>query len=176
MNSEKRSQNQNVRKHQGIEPSEKVMTNPVIEAINARSWKIMMALSIVFIVFSLFLISQGNNILSRAFELAGSTQATADIEKSALDFLNMSMLKPVWEGIWMGAFGLLVALGLKEKKKYAWTLGMLWGIMMLGNATIQGGYEMLILGWSSVCPQTYMFLFLGIVALTSLSVTRKELS
>ena len=141
-----------------------------------HAWKIMMALSIVFIVFSLFLLSQGDNILSRAFELAGSTQATADIEKSALDFLNMSMLKPLWEGIWMGAFGLLIALGLKEKKKYAWTLGMLWGIMMLGNAAIQGGYEMLILGWSSVCPQTYMFLLLGIVALASLSVTRKEFS
>lgn len=141
-----------------------------------HAWKIMMALSIIFIVWSLFLMSQGDNILPRALELAGSSQSTGDIEKSALDFLNMSMLKPLWEGMWMGLFGLVIAFGLKGKKKYASTLGMLWGIMMVGNAAIQGGYEMLILGWSSVCPQTYAFLLFGVVALASLSVTRKEFS
>lgn len=139
-------------------------------------WKIMMVLSIIFVIWSLFLMSQGDNIMPTGFELAGSTQATEDIEKSALDFLNMSMLKPLWEGMWMGIFGLVIALGLKGKNKYAWTLGMLWGIMMIGNAAIQGGYEVLILGWSSVCPQTYAFLLLGIVALTSLSVPRKGFS
>ena len=90
----------------------------------------------------------------------------------------MSMLKPLWEGVWMGILGIVIALGLKKEvpeiQKYAWTLGLIWGIMMLSNAVIQGGYEILILGWSMVCVQTFSFLFLGVVALVSLLITRKE--
>ena len=88
----------------------------------------------------------------------------------------MSMLKPLWEGIWMGIFGLFIAYGLKKKLKYAWILGMIWGIMMITNAAIQGGYEVLILGWSNVCPQTFVFLILGLIALPSLLIVRKEFS
>jgi len=103
---------------------------------------------------------------------------TEDIEGKALAFINMSMLKPLWEGIWMGVFGIIIALGLKkevpEVQKYAWTLGLVWGIMMLSNAVIQGGYEILILGWSMVCVQTFSFLFLGMVALVSLLIAKKE--
>ena len=120
--------------------------------------------------------SQGDKILPRALELAGSSQSTGDIEKSALNFLNMSMLKPLWEGMWMGLFGLVIALGLKGKEKYALTLGILWGIVMVGNAAMQGGYEVLILGWSSVCPQTYDFLLFGIATLSVLLVARKDFS
>jgi cell division protein FtsX len=90
--------------------------------------------------------------------------------------MNMTMLKPLWEGIWMGIFGLFFAFGLKKREKYAWTLSLFWGIMMITNAAIQGGYEIFILGWSKVCLQTYMFLMLGVIALVSLLITRKEFS
>jgi len=143
---------------------------------NKHVWKIMMALSIIFIIWTLFVISRGDEILPTAFKLAGSSQLTEDLEKSALEFMNMSMLKPLWEEIWIGIFGLFIAFGLKRKKKYAWTLGFFWGIMMITNAAIQGGYEVLILGWSKVCLQTYMFLFPGIIALVSLLIIRKEFS
>jgi hypothetical protein len=137
-------------------------------------WKIMMGLSIIYIIWTLFILSQGAEILPTAFKLAGSPQLTKDIEKSALDFMNMSMLKPLWEGLWAGFFGLFIAFKLKAKKKYAWLLGVFWGMMMITNAVIQGGYEILILGWSKVCLQTYMFLFLGTVALGSLLITKKD--
>jgi hypothetical protein len=145
-----------------------------LDNLNQHVWKIMMVLSIIYIVWTLFIMSQGSKILPTAFKLAGSPQLTEDIEKSALDFMNMSMLKPLWEGLWAGIFGLFIALKLKEKKKYAWTLGVFWGIMMITNAIIQGGYEILILGWSNVCLQTYMFLFLGLIALGSLLTSRKS--
>jgi hypothetical protein len=57
-------------------------------------WKIMMALSIIFICWILFMMSRGDEILPTAFKLAGSPQLTEDIEKKALDFMNMTMLKP----------------------------------------------------------------------------------
>jgi hypothetical protein len=141
-----------------------------------KVWIIMLILSLVFIAVTLFIMSNGNNILPTAFEIAGSDQATEDIEDKALNFMNMSMLKPLWEGIWMGIFGLLIAYGLKKKEKFAWTLGMFWGIMMISNAAAQGGYEMIILGWSNVCPQTFLFLILGLIAIPSLIITRKQFS
>jgi len=148
------------------------MTNE--KGFNKNVWKIMMILSIIFIVWTLFVISRGDEILPTAFKLAGSSQLTEDIEKSALGFMDMTMLKPLWEEIWIGIFGLFLAFGLKKKKKWAWTMGIFWGIMMITNAAIQGGYEVFILGWSKVCLQTYMFLLLGIIALTSLLITRKN--
>ncbi len=139
-------------------------------------WLMMMVLSVIFIVWTLFVISRGTEILPTAFKLAGSSQLTEDFEKSALEFINMSMLKPLWEEIWIGIFGLLIAFGLKRMKKYAWTLGLFWGIMMITNGAIQGGYELFILGWSKVCLQTYIFLLLGGVALAGLLTARKGFS
>ncbi len=139
-------------------------------------WKIMMVLSIIFIIWTFFAISRGSGILPTAFRLAGSSQSTDDIEKSALKFMDMTMLKPLWEEIWIGIFGLFLAFGLRNNRKWAWTMGIFWGIMMISNAAIQGGYEVLALGWSKPCLQTYTFLFVGIIASTSLLVARKRFS
>ena len=156
----------------------KEMVNKIAEerGFKKNVWIVIMILSIVFIVMSLFIMSNGENVLKTGLELAGSSQDTADIEENALSFINMSMLKPLWEGIWMGIFGLLIAFGLKKKINFAWMLGIVWGIMWLVNAAIQTGYEMLILGWSSPCVQTYLFLILGLIALPSLLIFREEFS
>ncbi len=146
------------------------------KGFNKHVWKIMMILCIIFIIWTLFVMSRGNEILPTAFKLAGSSQLTEDIEKHALEFMNMTMIKPLWEEIWIGIFGLFIAFGLKKKKKYAWTLGIFWGIMMITNAAIQGGYEIFVLGWSKVCLQTYIFLLLGVIALVSILISKKEFS
>lgn len=139
-------------------------------------WKIMIVLSVFLILWTIFMMSRGDEILPTAFRLAGSSQSPEDIEKRALEFMNMTMLKPLWENIWIGIFGLLFGFGVKEKKRYAWILGVLWGIMLITNAAIQGGYELLILRWSNVCLQTIMFLVPGIIALVSLLIARREFS
>ena len=148
----------------------------MIEEKKSKVWVTMLVISILFIVWVLFMMSGGDGILPKAFELAGSPQLTSDIEGKALAFMNMTMLKPLWEEIWIGILGLFIAFGLKKKEKYAWTLGIFWGIMMIYNAVIQGGYELFILGWSKVCLQTYSFLLLGLIALISLSLAKKEFS
>ena len=139
-------------------------------------WVIMVILSIIFIIATLFILSQGTGVLPRGLELAGSTQVLEDIEKKALGFITMSMLKPLWEEIWLGIFGLFFAFGLKQKMKYAWTLSFFWGVMLIINAAIQGGYEVIILKWSNACVQTYIFLIIGVIALVSLLIARKEYS
>ena len=139
-------------------------------------WVVMVILSSIFIIFAIFIFSQGDGVFPRALQLAGSTQAIEDIEEKALGFINMSMLKPLWEEIWIGVFGLLFASGLKRKMKYAWTLSLLWGVMLIANAAIQGGYEVIILKWSNACVQTYIFLILGIIAVVSLLFARRGYS
>jgi len=137
-------------------------------------WIMMLVLSMIFIAVTLFIMSQANNIFPTGLKLAGSSQKTKDIDNDALAFINMSMLKPLWEGIWMGIFGLFFAFGLKKKDIYACRLSIIWGIMMITNGVIQGGYEILILGWSFVCMQTIVFLILGVTALASLLIAKKE--
>jgi hypothetical protein len=150
---------------------EKTMTEE--RGFNKYVWMIMLAVSIIFLIWTIFVITRGSEIFPTALDLAGSSQSTADIETKALKFIDMSMLKPLWEEIWIGIFGIFIAVGLKKKMKYAWTLGIFWGIMMIVNAVIQGGYELIILDWSNVCAQTYIFLVLGIIALVTLIVSRK---
>ena len=145
------------------------------KGFNKYVWLIMMILSLLFIGWTLFAISNGDKILVNGLkQWAGSSLEVGNLEEAALGFLNMSMVKPLWEEIWIGILGLFCALGLRQKKKYAWILGIFWSVMMLTNGAIQGGYELFILDWSSPCAQTYIFLVLGVIALATLLVARKK--
>jgi hypothetical protein len=142
---------------------------------NRYVWVIMMVLSILLLLWTvpLLLLSGGTAILEQGLDLAGSPLVVRDLDEAALGYMNMAMLKPLWEEIWIGILGIYCALGLRQKKKHAWTLGLFWGIMLITNAVIQGVYELIILDWSNACLQTYLFLLLGVVAVVSLLVTRR---
>jgi hypothetical protein len=138
-------------------------------------WVIMMVLPLMFLAWNLLVLSfSRDTTLEDALRLAGSSFVVEDIDEAGLGFLNMAMLKPLWEEIWIGIFGIYCALGLKQNKKHVWTLGLFWGIMMITNAAIQGGYEILILKWPYACPPSYFNLLLGTIAVASLLITRKK--
>jgi hypothetical protein len=140
-------------------------------------WWIMLVLSCLFLAFTVFAITSGEKVLENGLkQFAGSSFDLANLDEAAHGFLTMSMIKPLWEELWIGILGIFFALGLKQKMKYAFRLSIVWSIMMLANGIVQGGYEMFILGWSAPCAQTYIFLFLGIIALVSLLVARKGFS
>ena len=141
-----------------------------------KVWLIMLILSALFLLWTipLLLLSGGQVIFEEGLKYAGSSFNIGDLDEGALGYINMSMLKPLWEEIWIGILGIYCALGLKQGKGYAWNLGLMWGIMLIINAAIQGVYEVVLLDWSSACLQTYLFLVLGIVAVTSLLITRKS--
>ena len=133
-----------------------------------------MILSCLFIAFTVFAISNGDSVLENGLkQFARSSFDLTELDDAAHGFLTMAMIKPLWEELWIGILGIFFALGLKQKMKYALKLSLVWSIMMLANGIVQGGYEMLILGWSAPCAQTYIFLILGIIALVSLLVARK---
>lgn len=140
-------------------------------------WLVILILSCLFLGWTIFTISEGNTILENGIKMwAGSSFDLGTVEAKALGFMNMAMIKPLWEELWIGIIGIFCALGLKQKIKFAWILGVIWGAMMLTNGLTQGGYEMFILNWSMPCPQTYIFLVFGIIALVSLLVARKGFS
>ncbi|UCH13869.1 MAG: hypothetical protein JSV22_12275 [Bacteroidales bacterium] len=141
---------------------------------SSKVWLIMMIISSLFIVLTIFILCNGANVLARGLELAGSSMLIENVEEKALGFINMSMYKPLWEEIWLGIFGIVFAIGLRRGMKYAHTLGIIWGLMLVINAIIQGAYEIIILKWSNACLQTYVFLVLGIIPLISLLITRKK--
>ena len=60
---------------------------------------IMLVLSILFLMWTLplLLLSGGSVILEQGLKLAGSSLAIGDIDKAARGYLNMAMLKPLWE-------------------------------------------------------------------------------
>jgi hypothetical protein len=135
----------------------------------------MMALSVVFLLVTLplLLLSGGTVIIEQGLKYAGSEFVVGDVEPAALGYFNMSMLKPLWEELWIGILGVFLALQLRQGKGFAWTLSLFWGIMLITNAVIQGTYEIVILDWSQACMQTYLFLALGVVAVGSQVIARK---
>jgi len=143
----------------------------------ARSWAwiVLLVLSLLFLLWTLLvLILSRDSVLEESLALARSPLETEELDEATLGFLRMAMLKPLWEEVWIGILGIASALGLRRHKKYAWTLGLVWGIMLITNGVIQGGYELLILKWPYACMQTYMFLLLGAIAVVSLLVTRRR--
>ena len=140
-------------------------------------WLVMLVVSILFIGWTAFTIINGNTILENGVKMwARSSFDVKTIEERALGFMNLSMVKPLWEELWIGIIGIFCAVGLKRKMKYAWILGIIWSAMMLANGVVQGLYEVVILNWSMACPQTYIFLVFGIITLVSLLVAKKGFS
>ena len=140
-------------------------------------WLVLFIVSVLFVCWTVFTISNGNTILENGVRLwARSSFDVNSIEEKALGFMNMAMVKPLWEEIWVGIIGIVCALGIRQGIRFAWILGTIWGAMLLANGIVQGLYEVVILNWSMACPQTYIFLVLGLVTLISLLVRRKRFS
>ncbi len=138
-------------------------------------WIVIMALSILFLLWTvpLLLLSGGTVIIEHGLKYAGSQFDVRTIEPAALGYFNLSMLKPLWEELWIGILGIYLAIELRRGRRFAWALGLFWGIMLIANAIIQGTYELAILNWPGPCLQTYLFLFLGVIAAGVLLIGRR---
>lgn len=145
---------------------------------NRVGWIVMLILSILFLVWTipLLTLSGGQIIFEQGLKYADSPFNVASLDPAALGYINLSMLKPLWEEIWIGIFGIYCAFSLKANRKHARLLSFAWGIMLITNAAIQGVYEVVFLDWSSACLQTYLFLALGTIAIVSLLLTRVQFS
>ncbi len=140
-------------------------------------WWVVMIVSGAFLAFNVLAMSNPGAVLETALsEYADSSFNLSLLDEDTRAFLDMAMIKPLWEGLWAVVFGVFIALKLRQMKRYAWILGVMWSGMILAYGVIQAGYEMVILGWASPCFQSYLFLILGIPPLVCLLVARKGFS
>jgi len=147
-------------------------THPVKQNI---SWLVFLVLAGLLLAFTvpLVLLSDGTSIFEQGLKYTGSILDISTLDPEAMGFIKLAMLKPLWEEIWIGLFGIHCALGLKKLKQHCWSLGLGWGIMLIVFGTIQGFYEVVILSWKAPCAQSYLFFGLGILGVISLLFARR---
>ena len=104
------------------------MTTRMTKEKGKNIWKVILILSCLFLGWTIFTISNGDTILEQGLRMwAGSSFDLGNVEERALGFMNMAMVKPLWEELWFGIIGIFCAFGLKHKNRFAWGLGIIWG-------------------------------------------------
>ena len=137
-------------------------------------WPVLVILSLVIIVFSFFFMSVTGLIFDVTLERTGSYMTWERLDERTAAALRFIITKPDRYDIWFGIIGLFSAWGIKKKESFAWKLGVLWGVMLIVNGIILAVYELVILGWSTVCMQMPVFTTVGVIALGSLLIVKKE--
>jgi hypothetical protein len=62
----------------------------------------------------------------------------------------------------------------KRRESYAWTLGVIWGSIMLAAGIALGLSELIIGKWHSICVVTGLYSVIGLIALGCLFIVRRE--
>ena len=137
-------------------------------------WPTIAILSLVVIGFSVLFMSVTELVLEATLERTGSSMTWESLDKDTAAALRFMITKPDRDEIWFGILGLFCAWGIKRRERFAWKLGVFWGIMLITSGIILAGYELFILGWSTVCMQVPIFIIVGVLALGSLFVVKKE--
>ena len=107
-------------------------------------------------------------------EYPGSSLTWETLDEESKAGMYFLILRPFWDEILFGIFGLYCAWGLKKRESYAWKLGMVWGVMVLAAGIALGLSEIIIGKWLSVCVVTYLYCIIGLIALSCLFTMKKE--
>ena len=80
-----------------------------------RVWWVVLILACLFFAWTAFTLSNGNSVLEQGItRFARSSFDLGTLDKAAHGFLVMSMVKPLWEELWIGILGVFLALGLRR--------------------------------------------------------------
>ena len=137
-------------------------------------WPAIVILSLVVIGFSFLFMSVTELVFEATLERTGSSMTWESLDRDTAAALRFIITKPDRDEIWFGILGLFCAWGIKRKESFAWKLGVFWGVMLIVSGIILAGYELFILGWSTVCMQTPVFIIVGVIALACLFIVKKE--
>ena len=137
-------------------------------------WPSMVILSLIIIGFSVLFMSVTALVFDTTLERTGSSMTWKNLDQDTASALRFIITKPDRDEIWFGVLGLFCAWGIKRKESFAWKLGVFWGLMLIASGIILAAYELFILGWSTVCMQTPVFIIVGVIALGCLFIMKKE--
>ncbi len=137
-------------------------------------WLIFATMSIIIILSSVFFLAFPEITFDISMEYPGSSLTWESLDEASKTGMYFLILRPFWDEILFGIFGLYCAWGLKNRESYAWNLSVSWGVMMLVAGIALGLSELFIGEWTAVCLVTILYSVIGVIALSCLFVVKKE--
>jgi hypothetical protein len=152
-------------------PTEEVVTS----SRRARLiWLVFGIMSSLILLSSFFFMAFPDITFDISMEYPGSSLRWADLDPSSQIGMRFLVLRPFWDEIIFGILGLFCAWGFKRRESYAWTLGVIWGSIMLAAGIALGLSELIIGKWHSICVVTGLYSVIGLIALGCLFIVRRE--
>jgi len=142
--------------------------------IRRSIWLLFAFMSILILLSSAFFMAFPEITFDISMEYPGSSLRWADLEESSQIGMRFLIWRPFWDEIIFGLLGLFCAWGLKQREPFAWKLGIVWGVMMLVAGIALGVSELIIGQWTAICVVTGLYVGIGLIALGSLYLVRKE--
>ncbi len=137
-------------------------------------WLIFATMSIIIILSSVFFMAFPEITFDISMEYPGSSLTWESLDEESKVGMYFLIVRPFWDEILFGVFGLVCAWGLKKRLSYAWNLGVFWGVMMLIAGIALGLSELFIGKWPTVCIVTIVYSIIGVIALSCLFIVKKE--
>jgi len=137
-------------------------------------WILIAFMSILILLSSAFFMAFPEITFDISMEYPGSPLRWADLDENSQIGMRFLILRPFWDEIIFGVFGLFCAWGLMKRERFAWNLGVIWGFIMLVAGVTIGLSELFIGKWPEVCLVTILYTIIGLSALGSLFIVRKE--
>lgn len=137
-------------------------------------WLIFATMSIIIILSSVFFMAFPEITFDISMEYPGSSLTWESLDEESKVGMYFLIVRPFWDEILFGVFGLVCAWGLKKRVSYAWNLGVFWGVMMLVAGIALGLSELFIGKWPTVCIVTIVYSIIGVIALSCLFIVKKE--
>ena len=131
-------------------------------------------MSILIILSSVFFMAFPEITFDISMEYPGSSLTWESLDEESKVGMYFLIVRPFWDEILFGVFGLVCAWGLKKRVSYAWNLSVFWGVMILVAGIALGLSELYIGKWPTVCIVTIVYSIIGVIALSCLFIVKKE--
>ena len=153
--------------------------NQMKEIVNEKGrekyiWLVFTFMSSLILLSSVFFMVFPEITFDISMEYPGSSLTWESLDEASKAGMYFLILRPFWDEILFGIFGLYCAWGLKKRESYAWNLGVSWGVMMLVAGIALGLSELFIGKWTAVCMVTFLYSIIGVIALSCLFFVKKE--
>ena len=137
-------------------------------------WLIIATMSIIIFLTSFFFVAFPEITFDISMEYAGSSLTWENLDETSKTAMRFLIVRPFWDEILFGFFGLFCAWGLKKKTSNAWNISMFWGVIMLTAGIALGLSELFIGKWPTVCLVTFVYSIIGVITLSCLFLVKKE--
>jgi hypothetical protein len=142
------------------------------KGLEKNIWLVFASMSIIIILSSVFFMIFPEITFDISMEYPGSSLTWESLDEASKAGMYFLIVRPFWDEILFGVFGLYSAWGLKKREGYAWNFSVFWGVMMLVAGISLGLSELFIGKWPTVCIVTILYTLFGVIALSCLFIVK----